>query len=317
MNSEMITQIDFGRENVLLACSTGGHLEELRRVTKITGLSRSQRSWITFDTDQSRDILADEDVSYVDYIAPRNLGKALVALPRILRAIHHTKARHVVSTGAAIAVPAAIASFVLRRKFIYIESITRFDGPSLSGRLVSLIPGTTCISQTRPWAGRKWKKGPSILSDYSLRTVTGSGSVSRVFITLGTIKPYRFDRALNALETVIPNDVSVRLQFGATSGDFPGNWVAEEMINDTQFKRNLDWADLVITHAGVGSTLNVLDSGKVPLLLVRESKWDEHVDDHQGELARSMGEVGLANVLDLSDLNWNKMKETASLLVEQ
>lgn len=317
MSHSKFQALDQLKGPTLLACSTGGHLEEMYRLAEILNFDRNSRHWVTFRTDQSVGMLTGESTRFVEYISPRALGKAAMALPQIFRAIRRSRAQTVVSTGAAIAVPAAIAALALRRRFIYIESITRFDGPSLSGRIVSYLPKTECLSQTRPWGQGKWEKGPSVLSDYTVQKIVNTKPIVNVFITLGTIKPYRFDRAIEALKEIIPDDVSVRLQYGSTSGASPAGWTAREMIDDAEFRQNLHWADLVITHAGVGSTLNVLDAGKVPLLLVRESKFNEHVDDHQRELANSMDEVGLANVLDLSDLNWNKMKETANLLVEQ
>ena len=49
-------------------------------------------------------------------------------------------------------------------------------------------------------------------------------------------------------------------------------------------------ADLVITHAGVGSILCARRAGHVPIVVPRQSRYGEHVDDHQVELVRALEE---------------------------
>jgi UDP-N-acetylglucosamine transferase subunit ALG13 len=51
-------------------------------------------------------------------------------------------------------------------------------------------------------------------------------------------------------------------------------------------------ADVVVTHAGVGSILTCLRYGKTPLVVPRQHRLGEHVDDHQVELTRALAEDG-------------------------
>ena len=53
-------------------------------------------------------------------------------------------------------------------------------------------------------------------------------------------------------------------------------------------------ADLVIAHAGVGSALLALDTGRTPLLLPRRHQYREHTDDHQLLIAAELAGRGLA-----------------------
>ena len=48
--------------------------------------------------------------------------------------------------------------------------------------------------------------------------------------------------------------------------------------------------NVVITHAGVGSILLCLRNGRKPLVVPRMHRFGEHVDDHQVELTRALGE---------------------------
>ncbi len=51
-------------------------------------------------------------------------------------------------------------------------------------------------------------------------------------------------------------------------------------------------AELVITHAGVGSVLLCLQAGQQPLVVPREGDRGEHVDNHQLEFAEVMEAAG-------------------------
>ncbi|MBA3867343.1 MAG: hypothetical protein H0X42_13545 [Solirubrobacterales bacterium] len=51
-------------------------------------------------------------------------------------------------------------------------------------------------------------------------------------------------------------------------------------------------ADVVITHAGVGSILCARSEGHVPLVVPRRHDLGEHVDEHQAELTRALAARG-------------------------
>ncbi|MFC3591881.1 glycosyltransferase [Microbacterium barkeri] len=120
----------------------------------------------------------------------------------------------------------------------------------------------------------------------------------KVFVTLGTIRPYRFDRAVDAVLSLLRPEDDVVWQLGETRrDDLPGH-VATEMPGD-EMKRRMREADVIVTHSGVGSILAALELGKAPVLAVRSEVHDEHVDDHQRFIADVMEQRGLAVRLDL------------------
>jgi UDP-N-acetylglucosamine transferase subunit ALG13 len=55
-------------------------------------------------------------------------------------------------------------------------------------------------------------------------------------------------------------------------------------------------SNLVIAHAGAGTTLLCLEMGKTPLLVTRRKAHGEHLDDHQIPFARMMDSHGYAVV---------------------
>jgi UDP-N-acetylglucosamine transferase subunit ALG13 len=60
-------------------------------------------------------------------------------------------------------------------------------------------------------------------------------------------------------------------------------------------------ARVVVMHAGVGSAMISLANGKRPIVVARRQRFEEHVDDHQVELARRLEASGLVTVVDDAD----------------
>jgi UDP-N-acetylglucosamine transferase subunit ALG13 len=54
-----------------------------------------------------------------------------------------------------------------------------------------------------------------------------------------------------------------------------------ESLPFTEFNDILANSKVIISHAGVGSIVQSLKSGKRPILIPRRSKFNEHINDHQ------------------------------------
>lgn len=116
-----------------------------------------------------------------------------------------------------------------------------------------------------------------------------------IFVTLGTHEQ-PFDRALDLVANLAPRD-TVLVQHGATR--------PRSDLSGVEWAEYLDWApltarmrdaDVVITHAGVGSAVTAIRAGKKPVLVPRLARYGEHVDDHQLQLAERLAKFGLAVV---------------------
>jgi UDP-N-acetylglucosamine--N-acetylmuramyl-(pentapeptide) pyrophosphoryl-undecaprenol N-acetylglucosamine transferase len=116
-----------------------------------------------------------------------------------------------------------------------------------------------------------------------------------IFVTLGTHEQ-PFNRALDLVAALTQHD-RVLVQHGATP--------PRRGLNGVEWSEYLDWeplaasmrdADVVVTHAGVGSAVTAIRAGKKPLLVPRLARYGEHVDDHQLQLAERLAEFGMAVV---------------------
>lgn len=290
----------------LLVASTGGHLDELLRLRRRLSPRADSVGWATFDDPQSRSLLATQEVHTVPYIAPRDVVAAGRGLPRALGILRRGRFDRVVSTGSGIALPFLTAARILGLESHYVESAARTSGPSLSGSLVSRLPGTRTYTQYEAWSSSRWIYRGSLFDGYEVVESAGTDAPARrVVVTLGTMRTYGFRRSVEKLVELLPAvtapDADVLWQVGST--DVSGLGVtARQYVPADELAAAVRAADLVIAHGGIGSALSALDAGRSPVLLPRSRQHGEHVDDHQKLIAAMLADRGLAVSRDPADL---------------
>ncbi|MHA3702241.1 glycosyltransferase [Jatrophihabitans sp. YIM 134969] len=287
----------------LFVASTGGHLEQLARISTRFDVD-DESLWITFDSVQSRSLLAGKRCFFVPYVAPRDWAGTIRALAAVLRRIDVSQYDHVVSTGAAVAVGVLPALRLRGLPATYIESVSRTDGPSLTGRILAASHMVQLRTQHESWARRRWKPTASVFATYRSEPVEAPTVENpRLFVTLGTIRPYRFDSLLDAVRDTPFADTRTTWQVGESGGrtDLPGQVV--DYLDGRGMDDQLEQADVVVTHAGVGSVLKMVDRGIYPVVVPRRRARGEHVDDHQAQICGLLQRLGLAEVVEAPDLD--------------
>lgn len=278
----------------LLVAAAGGHLKQLHALLpRIPGLE-GERTWVTYDTPQSRSLLEGEDVVWGHYMASRdyrNVARNTALAARVLRSRRFDLA---VSTGSAIALsylPLARARGV---DCHYIESAARPASPSITGKLLRRVPGIKLYTQYRSWAKPPWRYLGSVFDAYEARQPDGAPvQTRRVVVTLGTSRKYGFRRLVEGLLDVLAPDAEVLWQTGAT--DVSGlPIVARPTVSAAELERATREADLVVAHAGTGSAIGALEAGKCPVLVPRRRALGENADDHQAFIAQELDRRGLA-----------------------
>tara|TARA_B100000989_G_scaffold43163_1_gene27489 strand:+ start:2800 stop:3234 length:435 start_codon:yes stop_codon:yes gene_type:complete len=61
------------------------------------------------------------------------------------------------------------------------------------------------------------------------------------------------------------------------------------------FNQLVKKSELFISHAGAGSVIDSINNKKIPVLLPREKKYNEHVDNHQIELYKQLLKIKFAS----------------------
>jgi len=294
----------------LLVATQGGHVSELAGLRpRLTSIDDCV--WVTNDHAQTRTMLATEDVRFVPMVKSRDLLGVLRSIPHAVRLLRSRRFDQVVSTGSALALAYLPTAAALRIPAHYVESCTRVSAPSVTGRLLAKVPGvTTWWQHDDPPSG--WQTLQGIFAPFERGSVAPR-PINKIVVTVGTTG-YSFRRLVDQLMTVIPADVEVFWQLGATDvSDL--DIEAHDVVDAEELKRRITEADVVVSHAGAGSLLQCLQAGHIPVYVPRLERFGEQVDDHQQELAEFAIQTNLAVVADASEITWSDLETAAQAAV--
>lgn len=123
-----------------------------------------------------------------------------------------------------------------------------------------------------------------------------------IFVTVGTHEQ-PFDRLISCIDRlkrdgVIQEEVIIQTGFGTYE---PQHCRWSKMLPYEEMVENVEKARIVITHGGPASFIMPLQMGKIPIVVPRQSKFGEHVNDHQLEFAKAM-EQRQGNVIVIEDI---------------
>lgn len=137
-----------------LVASSGGHLFQLSSLKSFWG--DKEHFWVSFKTEDAKCLLKDEIVYWAYFPTNRNIKNLFKNLFLAYKILKKEKPDAVISTGAGVAVPFIFVSKILKIKTLYLESITRSEGLSLSGCLV--YPFVDKLLVQWPQLTEKYKK---------------------------------------------------------------------------------------------------------------------------------------------------------------
>lgn len=137
-----------------------------------------------------------------------------------------------------------------------------------------------------------------------------------IFVTVGTHEQ-PFNRLIEEVdrlkgEGAFEDDVVI--QRGYSTYD-PKYCTCYDLIPYEDMQKYNREARIVITHGGPASFIDVLALGKVPIVVPRQAKFNEHINDHQLEFCREVSRR-LNNTIvveNISDLD-NKIANYSNIL---
>jgi UDP-N-acetylglucosamine--N-acetylmuramyl-(pentapeptide) pyrophosphoryl-undecaprenol N-acetylglucosamine transferase len=295
----------------LLVASTGGHLKQLHQLHgRLSGVS-GPFCWATFDTPQSRSLLEGETVDFVPFVGGRDPGNVARNLLHANRILKSRDVGTIVSTGSAVALPFFALGRARGLSCHYIESAARSQGPSVTGKVIRRIPGVHRYAQYRRWSGDGWGFGGAVFDSFEAVEAPRRDRIRSVVVTLGTYRGYEFPRLVERLLAILPAEAEVLWQTGETDVSRFGI-EGLEALPEKELTEAMERCDVVVAHAGVGAALAALEVGKRPVLVPRRLALNEHVDDHQIQVAAELVERGLAFSLEASDLSLADLAEATA-----
>lgn len=126
-----------------------------------------------------------------------------------------------------------------------------------------------------------------------------------IFVTVGTHEQ-PFNRLIKKVDNLVANgDIKekVIIQTGFSTY-IPKHCETHKMMSFEEMQQTLKDARIVITHGGPSSFIEALQYGKVPIVVPRQEKFHEHVNNHQMDFTKLIAERmnNIIPVYDIDDL---------------
>lgn len=127
-----------------------------------------------------------------------------------------------------------------------------------------------------------------------------------IFVTVGTHEQ-PFDRLLKKVDELVENKAlnkKVFAQIGHSSY-IPKRFKYKRLLTSKEMNNFAKEAGIVITHGGPASIILALSYGKIPIVVPRQKKYGEHVDNHQVLFSKRLEErkrvIAVYEIEDLAD----------------
>jgi len=113
-----------------------------------------------------------------------------------------------------------------------------------------------------------------------------------IFLTVGTQFP--FDRLVKAIDHLFDEDLMPEDVFGQIGASTykPRHFETVVSLEKNAYDDRFRHASAVISHAGMGAITMALDQGKPLLVMPRQRKYKEVVNDHQEAMADKFETLG-------------------------
>jgi UDP-N-acetylglucosamine transferase subunit ALG13 len=115
-----------------------------------------------------------------------------------------------------------------------------------------------------------------------------------IFVTIGSQEP--FDRLIEAVDSLASSiDTEIIAQVFRSNYKVK-NIKTVEFISPIEYNEYIQWADMIIAHAGMGTILSVLQLQKPLIVVPRLAKYHETRNNHQVATAIQFEKMGYVKV---------------------
>lgn len=122
-----------------------------------------------------------------------------------------------------------------------------------------------------------------------------------IFVTVGTHEQ-QFNRLVEYMDKwAAEHDEEVVIQTGYSTYE-PKHCKWQKLFPYQEMSKKVAEARIVITHGGPSSFIAPLQIGKTPIVVPREKKFDEHVNDHQVKFCKQV-ESRMGTIIVVEDID--------------
>lgn len=130
--------------------------------------------------------------------------------------------------------------------------------------------------------------------------------MKKIFVIVGSTYP--FDRLIKEIDKVNKKkELDIFAQIGETKY-LPKNIKFVKFLEQDNIIKKIKKSDIIITHAGIGTIIDVLSLNKKLVLFPRLKKYDEAIDDHQIEICKAFE--------DKFGISWTKNEKEIVRLIK-
>ncbi len=123
-----------------------------------------------------------------------------------------------------------------------------------------------------------------------------------IFVTVGTHEQ-PFNRLIEYIDNLVGKNIiteEVIMQIGYSTYE-PKHCKFSKLMPYQEMVQHISDARIVITHGGPASFIMPLQIGKIPVVVPRQKKFNEHVNNHQLEFCNEV-EKRQKNIIVVSDI---------------
>ena len=124
-----------------------------------------------------------------------------------------------------------------------------------------------------------------------------------IFVTVGTHEQ-QFDRLLKYIDWLKEKESiteKVIMQIGYSTYE-PKFCQWQNLFSFSEMSTLIKKADIVITHGGPSSFIMPLQIGKIPIVVPRQKRYGEHVNNHQVDFCREVA-IRYKNIIEVEEIN--------------
>lgn len=124
-----------------------------------------------------------------------------------------------------------------------------------------------------------------------------------IFIAVGTQK-FQLNRLLKQIDQLIKDNKITGDNVFAQTGNsdyIPQNYKYAKFLGKEDFEKYIRECSLLITHSGVGTIITGMKYGKPVIVYPRLKKFNEHVDDHQLQIAEAFSKLNYVLMCNEND----------------
>lgn len=141
------------------------------------------------------------------------------------------------------------------------------------------------------------------------------GGIEMIFVTVGTHEQ-QFNRLVKKVDElkrdgVIEDEVFIQTGYSTYEPEYC-RW--KKLISYSEMDQMYKEADIIITHGGPASFMKALELKKIPIVVPRQEKFEEHVNDHQVEFVEFVEErqKSIIGVYEIENLEKELKKNQSS-----